>query len=414
MNTGNNQSENQYTAVALCAAGAEKVLSNELRKLNLHVLDASGYGRVRFSADVTGLYRALMGLRTADRVLLEAGFFQAGDFDCLFDGTRDSPWEEFIPQGMGLAVVKVRTNRSKLSAETSIQAVVHKAAAERLCEKYHIRRLPEDGKTAELRVYIEKDQASLLLDLSGEPLFRRGYRTEGGAAPLRETTAAALLLLSGWRRKFPLYDPFCGSGTILTEAAMFAWDMAPGIGRRFAIDSLLVADRKTEDTVREEFRGRVNFDNIIRIAGSDEDGRSVSIAMSNYHRTADLALGRAPVRGIRTGVSDAGAGDAGKASLPQIKVLSMENARPPEQWRQAESEGFIITNPPYGRRLGETADSEKIYESMGKLREHFPGWKLVVISDHPGFETFFGGKADSCREISNGAVPTFFYQYEHL
>ena len=403
--TGNSQSDNMFTAVALCAAGAEKALSNELKKLNLTVLDAAGYGRVRFRAGISGLYSALMGLRTADRVLLELGLFEAGDFDSLFDGTRDIVWEELIPRGMGLTVVKVRTNRSRLNAETSIQAVVHKAAAERLCSKFKISRLPEGGQTAEIRVYLEKDSASVLLDLSGEPLFKRGYRTEGGLAPLRETTTAALLLLSGWKRKFPLYDPFCGSGTIPTEAAMYAWDMAPGLGRHFAIDNFLIADRKTEETVRQEFRSRVNFENIIRIAGSDEDSRAVSIAVSNCQRARDLALGKASVRGIRsTGMQD--------RSMPALTVLAMDKAMP--VFDSEPQAGFIITNPPYGRRLGETADSERIYEKMKILAEHFPGWKLAVISDHPGFETFFGSKADSCREISNGAVQSYFYQYERL
>jgi len=416
--TGNKQPELPFTAVALCATGAEKALANELRKLELQVMDAGGFGRVRFRADISGLYKALMGLRTADRVLLETGFFDARDFDSLFEASRSRPWENLIPQGMGLAVVKVRSNRSQLKAETSIQAVVHKAAAERLCSKYGIKRLPEGGKTAELRVYIEKDQVSLLLDLSGEPLFKRGYRTEGGIAPLRETTAAALLLLSGWKRKFPLYDPFCGSGTVLTEAAMYAWDMAPGLGRRFALDDLLIADRKTEAAVREEFRGRVNFNNIIRIAGSDEDSRAVSIAASNCQRARDLALGKMPVRGIRP----AGSEDAEKASLPALRTLALDKARSPfdggpsvpaNDARNAPL-GFLVTNPPYGRRLGETADAERIYGAMGILRERFSGWKFAVISDHPGFESFFGGKADTCREISNGAVQSYFYQYERL
>jgi putative N6-adenine-specific DNA methylase len=212
----------KHIASALCAAGAEKALSNELKKMDLQVLDA-GYGRVRFHADIAGLYRALMGLRTADRVLLEVGAFEARDFDALFEGAGSFPWETLIPAEMGLTVVKVRCNRSQLKAETSIQAVVHKAVAERLCDKNKLARLPEgpqlpEGGAAELRAYVEKDMVSLLLDLSGEPLFKRGYRMEGGMAPLRETTAAALLLLSGWKRKYPLYDPFCGSGTILTEA----------------------------------------------------------------------------------------------------------------------------------------------------------------------------------------------------
>jgi putative N6-adenine-specific DNA methylase len=412
--------ENIETAIALCAVGAEKVVSNELRKLDIKVEDA-GFGRVRFKADSIGLYRALMGLRADDRVLLEAGFFRAADFDALFEGVRAIAWERFVPQNMGLKVVKVRSNRSQLKAETSIQSVTHKAAAERLCAKYKLARLPEDGPAAELRVYIEKDMASVLLDLSGEPLFKRGYRSEGGAAPLRETTAAALLLLSGWKRKFPLYDPFCGSGTILIEAAMYAWDMAPGIGRTFALDNLLIGDRKTGEAVRGELRGKINFGNIVRIAGSDEDGRTVSIAQSNLERLRDLAEGRTPLRGIRhagMAAADETGGDIRRLVLPQVKALPMGKAASPfaeDSGRKAgEPAGFILTNPPYGRRLGSGEESEKIYGEMPSLARNFPGWKLALITDHSGFETFFGKKADSCREISNGAIPSYFFQYDVL
>ncbi|MDR2435640.1 MAG: class I SAM-dependent RNA methyltransferase [Treponema sp.] len=391
------------TAAALCAVGAEKVVSNELRKLDLKVLD-SLFGRVRFKADTAGLYRSLMGLRAADRVLLEAGFFRADDFDALFEGAAAFPWERLVPKGMGLRVVKVRTNRSHLMAETSIQAVVHKAAAERLCRHYKLARLSDEGAAAEVRVYVEKDMVSLLVDLSGEPLFKRGYRSEGGTAPLRETTAAAMLLLSGWKRKFPLYDPFCGSGTILIEAAMYAWDMAPGLNRRFSLSGLLIGDLKIEESVRRELRDRINFNRVIRIAGSDGESRAVSIAQSNIERLGDLAEAKVPVRGIRF------AGQREMPGLPRLKALPMARARPPF----AEEAGFIITNPPYGKRLGDRAAAERTYGEMAALREGFPGWKLALITDHPGFESFFGKKAESCREISNGAIPSYFFQYDQL
>jgi putative N6-adenine-specific DNA methylase len=411
--------------------GAEKAVSNEVRKLGLKVED-SGFGRVRFTADITGLYRALMGLRAADRVLLEAGFFRGDDFDALFEGTKNVPWERFVPEGMGLKVVKVRSNRSKLRAETSIQSVVHKAAAERLCQKYKVTRLPEPqprpnhlgtkwsgegsppegGSMAEVRVYIEKDMISLLLDLSGEPLFKRGYRSEGGIAPLRETTAAAMLLLSGWKRKFPLYDPFCGSGTILIEAAMYAWDMAPGLGRGFALDNLLIANRETGEAVRQDLRSRLNFENTVRIAGSDEDPRAVSIARSNLERLRDLAEGRTPVRGVRTSAGNAASGPA----LPGVKVLPMGAAKSPFAQdfdrKAGDPAGFIVTNPPYGKRLGDQATAERIYGEMAALGQGFPQWKLALITDHSGFESFYGRKADSCREMSNGAIPSYFFQFD--
>jgi putative N6-adenine-specific DNA methylase len=385
----------EFTAVALCAVGAEKVVSNEIRKLGLR-MDEGGFGRLRFKADSAGLYRALMGLRAADKVLLEAAWFPAADFDALFEGARAVPWESYIPVGMGLKVAKVRTNRSVLRAETSVQAVVHKAAAERLCIKQGIRRLPEGGGEAEIRVYIEKDQTSLLLDLSGEPLFKRGYRTEGGVAPLRETTAAAIILLSVWKRKFPLYDPFCGAGTIAAEAAMYAWDMAPGLARRFALDKLLIGDRAAGKQVRDEFFERIDFTRVVRIAGSDADRRAVSGAAANMERILAAVEGR--VRG--------------KPVPPVFKVLPMESAKAPPE--ADEEGGFIITNPPYGRRLGDPESSERIYGEMGRLAGNFPGWKLALITDHEGFESFFGRKADSCKEITNGAIRSFLYQYEKL
>ena len=382
------------TAVALCAVGAEKTVSNELKKLGLTVSDG-GFGKVRFRTDISGLYKALMGLRAADRVLLEAAWFEAADFDELFEGVRNQPWEEYIAPQQGLRVTKVRTNRSVLKAETSIQAVVHKAAAERLCEKRGVSRLPsfqnpEPGDEAELRVYMEKDRASVLLDLSGDPLFRRGYRTRGGIAPLRETTAAAMILHSGWRRKFPLYDPFCGSGTIAIEAAMYAWDLAPGIGRRFALDKLLLGNRNAERKVRDELIEKVDFSRLVRIGGSDSDAASVAAARENLERALGLARNR------------------GRPPLPSFNVLSMEDAK------SGEEEGFIITNPPYGQRLGDIESAEKNYTEMGQLARNFPGWKFVVITDHPGFESFFGRKADTCREMTNGAIRSYLYQYEAL
>ncbi|MDR0498039.1 MAG: class I SAM-dependent RNA methyltransferase [Treponema sp.] len=383
------------TAVALCAVGAEKIVSNEIRKLGLQVSEA-GFGRVRFRTDLNGLYRALMGLRAADRVLLETAWFEAADFDALFEGVRNVPWEEYIPQHFGVRVAKVRSNRSALKAETSIQAVVHKAAAERLCTKRKVNRLPENGDEAEIRIYIEKDRVSVLLDLSGEPLFKRMYRTKGGIAPLRETTAAAIILHSGWRRKFPLYDPFCGAGTIAIEAAMYAWDIAPGLGRHFALEQLLLGDRETGRKVREEFLSKVDFSRLVRIGGSDSDAAAVAAARANLDRAVALGGGAAP------------------PSLPSFRVLPMEEAKPSGCFEAADAAGFIITNPPYGRRLGDAESAEETYAEMGKLARHFSGWKLALISDHSGFESFFGKKADSCREITNGAVRSYLFQYEKL
>jgi putative N6-adenine-specific DNA methylase len=250
---------------------------------------------------------------------------------------------------------------------------------------------------AEIRVYIEKDQVSLLLDLSGDPLFKRGYRTEGGIAPLRETTAAAIILSALWKRKYPLYDPFCGSGTIIREAAMYALDLAPGLARHFALEKLLLADKTVERQVREEAAGRIDLTRVVRIAGSDADSRAVAAANANLRR----ALAAIP--------QTAGAGrNNSSGPLPSFCTLPMEEAR---FTGSGDDAGYIITNPPYGKRLGDSDAAEKIYGQMNVLARNFPGWKLGVITDHPGFESFFGKKADSCREITNGKIDTFFYQY---
>ena len=403
-------------AVALCAVGAEKTASNEIKKLGMTIVD-SGYGRVRFRTDTAGLYRALIGLRTADRILLEAGSFPAKNFDDLYKGTHTIRWEELVQARLGLKVVKVRCNRSQLMAETSIQSVVHKAAAQRLCAPPggggvgDLERLPETGAAAEVRVYIEKDIVSLLLDVTGDPLFKRGYRLEGGIAPLRETTAAALLLLAGWKMKYPLYDPFCGSGTILAEALVYAWDMAPGLGRDFSIGNLLIADNAIKEAVRNEFYSRINFERTIRIAGSDSDAASVTLAMSNLRRVGDIAERRRLQKNLQPDTASE------LPVLPEIQTLPMHKAS--SCWRnsnrqQDDERGFIVTNPPYGKRLGDPRESERIYGEMAALSRNFPGWKLAVITDHPGFESFFGRKADACREINNGPTPSYFYQYEML
>jgi putative N6-adenine-specific DNA methylase len=214
-----------------------------------------------------------------------------------------------------------------------------------------------------------------------------------------------MVLLSNWRRKFPLYDPFCGSGTILIEAVMYAWDMAPGLGRSFALEKLLIADEKLREAVREELLAKVNFERTIRIAGSDEDGRAVSIARSNAERAWELARGETPVRGIRQGFRRPD--DPGRLSLPDVRTLRIKELRAP--W---EEPGFIITNPPYGKRLGDPGTAEKTYGEMAELHRRFPGWTLALITDHPGFESFFGRKAESCRELTNGAVPSYFFLYK--
>ncbi|MDR0683506.1 MAG: class I SAM-dependent RNA methyltransferase [Spirochaetaceae bacterium] len=388
--------------VALCGGGLEKIVANEIRKLgecspsHLAIID-SGFGSVRFESDLTGAYHALLSLRTADRLLLEAASFTAADFDELFEGTQAAAWEDYIPKGMGLAVDKVRSNHSRLAAETSIQSVVHKAAADRLCQHYRQLSLPEGGpgNKALLRVHLEKNRVQILLDLCGKPLFRRGYRLEGGAAPLRESTAAALLLQTLWRRKHPLYDPFCGAGTVVIEAALYAWDVAPGLGRGFAVSALSFADAAVENDVRRALLERIDLSRTVRIFGSDSNGEAVEAAKANLERALKAAGG-----GKNT------FGSPRPACLPKLWRRPMEEAAAPYD------EGFIITNPPYGVRLLDKENSEELYRRMNVLKDNFPSWRINVLSAHAGFESFFGQKADRCKKITSGALETYFYEYD--
>ncbi|MDR0663247.1 MAG: class I SAM-dependent RNA methyltransferase [Spirochaetaceae bacterium] len=378
---------------ALCSGGFEKILSNEIRKLksagaDCRIIDST-FGKVRFETDIEGLYYALLSLRTADRLMIEAASFPAVDFDELFEGTRSVRWEDYIPKGMGLTVDKARSNHSQLAAETSVQAVAHKAAAERLCAHYRQTRLNEDpDKSAKLRIHIEKDNVFLMLDICGEPLYKRGYRIRGGVAPLRESAAAALLLQSLWKRKYPMYDPFCGSGTIVIEAALYAWDVAPGLGRRFAVSNLAFGDTAIENEARAVLSERIDASRPVQIYGSDGDTAVVAAANANLERAVSMAGGKRA------------------AYPPRIWLRKMEESRSPRE------EGFIITNPPYGRRLLDREGAEDVYRSMAVLRANFPAWKINVLSAHEGFETFFGENAARCKKIVSGAVETYFYEFD--
>ncbi|MDR2602657.1 MAG: class I SAM-dependent RNA methyltransferase [Spirochaetaceae bacterium] len=388
--------DGNYTLTALCAVGAEKICAQEIRKLNVSALDktfhvtGTAYGRVNFQTNLPGIYRALFALRTADRVLLQCASFDAPDFDALFEGAKGAATETLVPKNSGVIIGKVRVNRSKLQAAVPIQAMVHKAVAENLCRAYSVSRLPEYGAgfNAVFRVYLEKDRAELLLDLSGDPLFKRGYREEGGIAPLRETTAAALVLASGWRRKEALYDPFCGSGTIPVEAALYACNLAPNLGRAFALDELLIADAETRREVKENLLQNANLQAEFNIKGCDSNSALITTARSNAKKAFFLAGGEA-------------------AHTPLFNALNMEDAK-----AYGPGSGFVITNPPYGRRLGDLAEAEEGYKKMALLRRNFPGWKIAVITDSENFESLFGEQASSVSPLTNGAVKTYIYQFE--
>lgn len=379
-----------YCGIALSALGLEKVLAAELERIGIPP-SSRAPGRVFFQTDEAGLFRANLCLRTAERILLEAARFPAHDFDELFEGARRPLWEQFFHPEDRLIIERVRTHASALSAQTSIQSVVHKAIYEHLSRNYHLRRLPETGRPRSLRVYLEEDECVLGLDLSGEALHKRGYRRATGEAPLKETLAAAMLLLAGYRRNLPFLDPFCGSGTILIEAALFALDRAPGLDRSFELETMPLTREggaRFFAAEREAARARVRRDPDIFIAGSDSDGRSLELARANAMR-------------------------AGVGPLVELRQAPAEALRPPAP------RGIVLTNPPYGLRMGTEAEAEALYRRLGERfgavpgvpASDFRGWGLGFVTNRPDFGAFFGRRAPVEHHLVNGAEEQWFHWY---
>jgi putative N6-adenine-specific DNA methylase len=371
--------ERSLRAFALCAIGLEKVLANELARIGLTASSRSP-GRVFFEADVAGLFRANLCLRTAERVLIEAARFPAPDFDALFEGVRSVRWEDYFAEEDRLVIERVRIRDSQLSAQTSVQSVVHKAVYERLGKAYGIQRLPETGREGSARVYLEGDECLIGLDTSGEALHKRGYRKSTVEAPLKETLAAGCLLLSGWNRRIPLLDPFCGSGTILIEAALFALDIAPGLGRSFSLEDMPLADASAFKAEREAAKARVRSDEELSLAGSDIDESALASARANAERA---------------GVGAHIAWKRGKA----------EDSQPPAP------SGYLLCNPPYGNRLGSEEEAEALYRRLGELAPAFKGWGLGFVTNRPDFGNFFGRRATAEHKMVNGAEEQWFHWF---
>jgi putative N6-adenine-specific DNA methylase len=368
--------------IASCAIGLEKVLANELRSLGLRIV-RSDRGRLRFAGDSSSVpYKANLCLRTAERVMLLAAEYSCPDFDALFEGAASAAWEDYFPPDARIVIDAPKIRTSRLSSVPAVQAVVQKALATRLCGKFRVRRLPETGKKAGVRVHIERDRIELCIDLSGESLHKRGYRGEAVGAPLKETVAAGIILLSNWRRKYPLIDPFCGSGTIPIEALLYALNVAPGIGRRFAMEALAFWDPATDAETRAALRAAVRTDCAVRILGSDANPEAVAIAERN----------------LRAAFRVAGLSEARPSDYLGFAVVPMEKLE-----RPTEGPGYIVTNPPYGIRMGDADEAAATYRAMRSLASAFPGWKLAVLSAHAGFEEAFGSKPESSHEIWNGA-----------
>ena len=360
-----------------CLFGLEGIASDELKRLEIPGVQAEN-GRVLFTGGVAEMAKANVCLRTGERILLILAEFTAKTFEELFQGVYKTNLEDFIPAD-GQFPVKGHCLNSQLMSVPDCQAIVKKAASRRLGEKYKISWLPETGVKYQLQFSIMQDKVTLYLDTSGAGLHKRGYRAVGNEAPLRETLAAAMVILTRYRGRDFFWDPFCGSGTIPIEAALIAKNRAPGLKRHFAAEAYAWSDQAIWENIREEAKAK-EFKGDYRILGSDNDPKCVSLSMANARKA---------------GVADTITfqdGDATKMSLP------------------AQS-GIIVCNPPYGQRMLEQQSAQRLYAALGRHLKFADGWKKYIITSEPEFEHYFGRRADKKRKLYNGMIKCDYYMY---
>lgn len=365
---------------APCHFGLEAVLKREIEDLGYEVTEVAD-GRVTFLGDGEALCRANICLRTAERILVKVGSFHAETFEELFQGTRAIPWEEYIPKDGKFWVAKAASVKSKLFSPSDIQSVMKKAMVERLKEAYHISWFPEEGASFPMRVFLMKDQVTVGLDTTGESLHKRGYRKLVAQAPIAENLAAALIMLTPWRKDRILVDPFCGSGTFPIEAAMMAANMAPGMKRGFIAEGWgHVAPGTLWKDAREEAEELVDLSVKPDIQGYDIDDHMVSIARENAKK-------------------------AGVAQLIHFQRRELQELSHPKKY------GFIITNPPYGERLHDKEQMPALYQMIGERFRSLDSWSMYLISAYENAERDIGRKADKNRKIYNGMMKAYYYQF---
>lgn len=371
----------EFNLIATAAAGLEAVVGREVRELGYDCQVENG--RVRFQGDARAIIETNLWLRAADRIKIIVGTFPAKTFEELFQGVFALDWENYLPLGARFPISKAKCVKSKLHNEPSVQAISKKAVVKKL-QKHYARPegipLMETGPEFKIEVSILKDVATVMIDTTGSSLFKRGYRTEKGGAPIKENMAAAILQLSNWYPDKPLIDPTCGSGTFCIEAVMIARKMAPGLRRSFAFEEWnWISDRLIQE-VRTEAAKKVDRELELDIMGCDIDARMVEIAKAN-----------AQVAGV-----------AGDITFKQMRVQDL---------RSDKINGVIISNPPYGERLSDDAGVTKLYAEMGQVFAPLKTWSKFILTSDEAFETKYGSQADKKRKLYNGTLKVDLYQY---
>ncbi len=357
--------------------GLEGIAAKELTRLNLENVTAEN-GRVMFSGTLSDMALANIWLRTGERVLLVVGSFRAKTFTELFDGVKSLPWERFIPKD-GEFPVKGHSLNSALFSVPDCQSIIKKAVVERLKSKYHVSWFEETGAKYQIQFSLMRDVATLYIDTSGTGLHKRGYRAISGVAPLRETLAAAMVQISKYRGREFFCDPFCGSGTILIEAAMIAENRAPGLLRRFAAEKWSISKASDWQSHRETAKEKM-FSRDFKLWGGDTDPEAIALAKSN----------------------------ARKAGVDKYITFEVSDAR---RFSPAENGGICVTNPPYGERLMELRDAERLYRDFGKAMNSLSDFNSYIITSHPEFEHFYGKKAVKKRKLYNGMIKCEMFMY---
>ncbi|HLR63126.1 MAG TPA: class I SAM-dependent RNA methyltransferase [Lentibacillus sp.] len=369
---------NKVTLIATAAMGLESIVAKEVRQLGYDVNVENG--KVIFNAPVSAIPRCNLWLRTADRIKLQVGQFKAVTFDELFEATKALPWENIITE-KGKFPVSGKSVKSSLHSVPDCQAIVKKAIAERLKLKYGVAgKMPETDAMYKIEASIHKNQATLTIDTSGSGLHKRGYRAGQGDAPLKETMAAALILLTNWKPDHPLVDPFCGSGTIPIEAALIGQNIAPGFNREFASENWEWIENRYWEEAFEEAEDKADYDQELDITGSDIDHKMIDVSKDN--------------------ATEAGLGDL--ISWKQMKVSDLFIRK---------ENGYLIGNPPYGQRIGDQDDAAVIYQDLGKVMKEHPSWSIYILTAFEQFEQKYGKTATKKRKLFNGFIQTNYYQY---
>ncbi len=370
----------QFEYISPCHFGLEAVLKRELTDLGCEIVKVED-GKVTYTGGINTCARANVFLRTTERVLLKVGSFRAETFDELFENTKKIPWEEYLPENAKFWVAKANSVNSKLFSPSDIQSIMKKAIVERMKVKYKKDWFDESGESYPIRITIIKDEVTVCIDTTGESLHKRGYRRLTSKAPITETLAAALIMLTPWNKDRLLVDPFCGSGTIPIEAAMIGAKIAPGINREFLAQTWanLFPSGLWSDA-KQEANDMLQKDVEMTIQGYDLDGEIVKAARQN-------------------------------ARLAGVDHLIHFQQKPLCDLSSSKKYGFIITNPPYGERLEEKKELPELYKEMGKVFGSLDSWSYYIITAYEDAQKYIGKQADKNRKIYNGMMKTYFYQY---